>query len=187
MMMKRKTQTLKALSVLGCLLFLSSIFFPFMSAYLLDRGRGTFPGSLHQSHFWSFRSFTEYSLYNVVLGTEDYWFYDYWFKEYVPGLEFLFMFVAQILTVFTSLASLLIKKRNLPLAPVVLCLMVIASMVYMGEISPIQRNMSLHTYLLGYWLTFPSFSVFLTVFILNHRLERNATFANYTPTHTQTQ
>ena len=179
-MMKRKTQTLKVLSVLACLLFLSSIFFPFMSAEHSD----AFLVTLHQSHFWSFRSFTEHSLSNVILGTEDYWFYDYWFKEHADGLELLFMFVAQILTLFTSLASLLIKKRNLPLAPVVLCLMVIASMVYVGEINPIQGNMSPYSYQLGYWLTFPSFSVFLTVFILNHSLERNATVANYTPTRT---
>jgi hypothetical protein len=163
---------LTAFKVIGFLVFLCSVILPFMSANSLG-GRGNFD-SVHQSQFWSFRSFTEHSLYNVIFGTEDYWFYDYWFKLHVSGLELLFMFVVEILTLFTSLASIFIKKRNFALAPVVLCLMVIALMVYVGEIGPIQRTMPPYTYQLGFWLTFPSLFVFLAVFILERRQERNA-------------
>jgi hypothetical protein len=117
----------KVLSIFGCLLFLCSVIFPFLYQDL-----GSFiPEDWDQTSYWSFKSSTQQVRSLRLFQTVEYWFGDYWAKEYDYRSElltvFVIMLVAQILTLITGVASVLLNGKIL--APAVLCLMVIASMV----------------------------------------------------------
>jgi hypothetical protein len=75
------------------------------------------------------------------------------------------MFVAQVLTIITGIASILIRRRVIALAPVVLCLTVTILMIY-TNVRLQESNVGLNPLQQGYWLTYPSLFLFLSGFIL---------------------
>lgn len=157
----------RVLLILGCLLFLGSVLSPF----LFVTQSSIIPEDSDRISYWSFKSSTQQVRSLHLYQTVEYWFYDYWVKEYAYGPEFplvfVFMLVAQILTLITGVASIFLNKRILALAPAVLCLMVTASMVYAGT-----SLRFWHSYQQGYWLTYPSMLLFLVAFILRTKVKR---------------
>jgi hypothetical protein len=151
------------LLILGCLLFLGSAIFPF-----LHEIRGSIiPEDSDRTSYWSFKCSTQQVRQLHLYQTVEYWFYDYWVKEYAYRSElplvFVFMLVAQILTLITGVASVFLNKRILALAPAILCPMVTALMVYVGTSF---RSWEI-SYQQGYWLTYPSMLLFIAAFTLS--------------------
>jgi hypothetical protein len=135
-------------------------------------------GLFHHELYWSFGVYIQASdpalpSFNWYF-QNAYYFQDYWSKASYMGPAIPIMFVAQILTLFASLASFFIsKKRMIGLVPVLVCPLIIASIFYLVTIFPMNRTLTSPSYGLGFWLTFASFFLFLAVFIMNHRLEKN--------------
>ncbi len=133
---KTRILVLRALSVLGCLVFLFSIIFPFLFARYPN---SVIEEDVNTTKFWSFKSYTE-PFYRVRVPYEN-WFFDYWIKESAYRSEFLtlfpLMFAAQILTLVTGVASTCIRKRFLTSVTVVLCSMVVTLMTYVGMSSKV--------------------------------------------------
>lgn len=169
----------KITAILGCLLFLCSAFLPF---YHLSQYDGTLKQT-YSIYYWSFKS--SYPIYwsasygdgqsTGLYRFVDYWFYDYWFHdpfltEFRLSWVLIFMFVAQILTLATGIATILINKRILTLIPAILCSTVTVLMTY-TNISLTELNLTLDSSQLGYWLTYPSLALFIVSFILKTKLD----------------
>jgi hypothetical protein len=97
------------------------------------------------------------------------------------------MFIAQILTLVTGIASIFASNRTVALIPVILCPTAIALMVYVNM--KISENLGWFSYQQGYWLTYPSTFLFLFAFILSLYVKKKNDGRNIiaTLTHTQTQ
>jgi hypothetical protein len=192
----------KVLSILGCLLFLSSIVFPFRFVYYSRNVTGFPEGAEHYwAYYWSFRSYTETdgSLGYPHYGVADYWFYDCWVKFYTYDSElfwtFTFIFMIQVLTLIIGVAFIFLDKKIL--APTVLCITVSVLMTLVN-VSPREANVfSRASYELGYWLTYPSMLLFLSASLLGpvakkrqtaHLQESSSSSKDtiYTPTYTET-
>lgn len=154
----------RVLLILGCLLFLGSAIFPFLHEI---RGVSIIPEDSDRTSYWSLKCSTQQVRSLFLYQTVEYWFYDYWVKEYAYRSElplvFVFMLVAQILTLITGVASVFLNKRILALAPAILCPMVTALMVYVGTSF---RSWEI-SYQQGYWLTYPSMLLFIAAFTLS--------------------
>jgi hypothetical protein len=166
---------LRALSALGCLVFLFSITSPFF--FTLHQNSGILE-DLSMIKLWSFKSYT-IPWYRVPAPYEN-WFFDYWNKESAYRPEFLalfpLMFVAQLLTLTTAVASILARKRFLFYAPVIFCSIVIALMIYvMTYVSITPKIIYGWQDQEGFWLTFPSLVLFLSAFVLNEIARRRQT------------
>lgn len=161
----------KVLSILGCLVFLSSIVFPFRSVNYV-RNVTSYPEGAEDywAYYWSFRSYTKtygslsYPHYEVA----DYWFRDCWVKFYTYDSElfwaFTFIFMIQVLTLIIGVAFIFLDKKIL--APTVLCITVSVLMTLVN-VSPREANVfSQASYELGYWLTYPSMLLFLSASLL---------------------
>lgn len=152
------------LLILGCLLFLGSAIFPFLHEI---RAASIIPEDWDRTSYWSLKCSTQQVRSMFLYQTVEYWFYDYWVKEYAFRSElplvFVFMLVAQILTLITGVASVFLNKRILALAPAILCPMVTALMVYVGTSF---RSWEI-SYQQGYWLTYPSMLLFIAAFALS--------------------
>jgi hypothetical protein len=160
----------KVLSILGCLLFLTSMAFPFRSVYYQKRSSFPEQNEDYWAYYWSFRSYTKtygslsYPHYEVA----DYWFSDFWVKFYTydSGLfwGFTFIFMIQVLTLVIGVAFIFLDKKIL--APTVLCITVSVLMTLVN-VSPKEANVfSRASYELGYWLTYPSMLLFLSASLL---------------------
>ncbi len=180
---KTRILVLRALSVLGCLVFLFSIIFPFLFARYPN---SVIEEDVNTTKFWSFKSYTE-PFYRVRVPYEN-WFFDYWIKESAYRSEFLallpLMFAAQILTLVTGVASIFIRKRFLTSVTVVLCSMVVTLMTYVGMSSKVNWYWHFQE---GYWLTILSLFVFILSYALRRRFDERNITGTYTPTHAQTQ
>jgi hypothetical protein len=176
--LNRRILVLRALSALGCLVFLFSITSPFLFARYPN---SIVPEDVNMTKFWSFKSNTEQGnpFLRVAPKIYENWFFDYWIKESAYRSEFLalfpLMFVAQLLTLTTGVASILARKGFLFYAPVVFCLIVIALMAYLSMTAKINWSWQ---YQEGFWLTSLSLFLFLAVFILEHRQGKNANIHN---------
>lgn len=160
----------KVLSILGCLLFLTSMAFPFRSVYYQKRSSFPEQNEDYWAYYWSFRSYTKtygslsYPHYEVA----DYWFSDCWVKFYTYDSElfwaFTFIFMIQVLTLVIGVAFIFLDKKIL--APTVLCITVSVLMTLVN-VSPREANVfSRASYELGYWLTYPSMLLFLSASLL---------------------
>jgi hypothetical protein len=160
----------KILSILGCLLFLTSMAFPFRSVYYVKGSM--FPEGYedHRACYWSFRFYTKTygSLMHPYDEIADYWFHDCWTKLYTYDPElfwaFTFIFMIQVLTLIIGVAFIFLDKKIL--APTVLCITVSVLMTLVN-VSPKEANVfSRASYELGYWLTYPSMLLFLSASLL---------------------
>jgi hypothetical protein len=178
LLLKSRILVLRALSALGCLVFLFSITSPFFFTLYQN---GIAMEDVYMIKLWSFKSYTVPFL--RVPAPYENWFFDYWIKESAYRSEFLtlfpLMFVAQLVTLATGVAYILTRKRFLAYCPVVFCLIVIALMTYVmtyvSNTPNINWSWQDHE---GFWLTFPSFFLFLAVFILEHGQEKNSNIHN---------
>jgi len=153
-------------TILGCLLFLSSLIFPFYHEFL------TVAAPASEFCFWSYK-------YEVswTFGHDSYWLIDYWHSlqsEY--GLETSWilgaMFTIQLLTLALGLVSIRFNRRSLLFPPVLLSSVVAMLMTHIGEIFGHPPHIGiLHAispeFQVGYYLVFPSLALFLSAFILN--------------------
>jgi len=152
----------RVLLILGCLLFLASAISPFL---FVTRPASIIPEDWDNTYFWSFKSSTQ-QIRSLRISQEwvEYWFYDYWVREYAfmseLSLVFPLMFVVQILTLIAGTASIFINRGTL--APAILCPMITASMIYVEK-----TFIHWHSYQQGYWLTYPSMLLFIVAFILS--------------------
>lgn len=176
---------------LGCLFFLFSTILPFYH-------RAYFVASMipeykpyYSTYYWSFRALQESRNLFGGYGTPrsiDYWFYETGFYDYVPGpllsKVLIVIFVAQLLTLVSGIASVFFNRRILAPAPLALCSLVTVLMIY-TDIVLSQSNIAVDPYLLGYWFTYPAIILFLLSFILNIVGKKRS--ITYTPTHTLTQ
>jgi hypothetical protein len=185
--LKSRILVLRALSALGCLVFIFSITSPFLFARYPN---SIVPEDVNATQFWSFKSYNEQYIPGLRVAPRIYenWFCDFWIKESVYRSEFLallpFMFVAQLLTLTTGVTSILVKKKLLIYFPLAFCSMVLALMTYISMSSKVNWNWQ---YQEGYWLTLLSIVAFLTVSLLSYawargNRERNAARIG-TPTH----
>jgi hypothetical protein len=170
--LKSRILVLRALSALACLVFLFSITSPF---FFTLHQNSIFPEDLSMIRLWSFKSYTTPWL--RVPAPYENWFFDYWIKESAYRLEFLamfpLMFVAQLLTLTSGVASILTRKRFLFWVPVFFCLIVIALMIYvMAYVRITPRIIYGWQDQEGFWLTFPSLVLFLSASLLNEIAEK---------------
>jgi hypothetical protein len=169
-----KKKVLKYLGLLACLLFLASLIFPFYKLTYVT-GHWFEDVQIHSTYYWSFTVQEEHSSTGFITHTfTNYWFYEHSFYDQVldPKLSpvFILMFVAQILTLGSGVASIFVKKRILAFVPVILCFGVTMSMVYVNFV--LSEYFGVGTYQAGYWLTYLSMFVFLLSPILNLVLSR---------------
>lgn len=154
-------------AVIGCILFLCSMLFPFYHCI--------FPTMIEQSfsvYYWSYKSAVQIYWLRPPFGTpqriSEYWLCDYWFgdtfmKEFGLSWVLVFMFAAQAIILGTGITSIFNFKRILALVPTIMCPIVIALMVYTNlRLSHLNLAMDFHQ--LGYWLTYPSTALFIVNF-----------------------
>ena len=158
--------------MLGCLLFLSSTILPFLHEI---RPASIIPEDSDRTSYWSLKCSTQQVRSLFLYQTVEYWFYDYWVKEYAIRSElplvFVFMLLGQILTLITGVASVFLYKKILALAPAILCPTVTALMVYVGTSF---RSWEI-SYQQGYWLTYPSMLLFIAAFTLSLVIHKRQT------------
>jgi len=185
----------KILGTLGCLLFLFSIILPFYHLAYFVSGIIEFQNS---TYYWSFRVSQEVSFFEPSRAP---WHTDTWFFQpsfYNPGSSLsicvLAIFVAQLLTLATGIASVFYDRRLLTLAPLALCSLAIVLMTYTNTVLAASKSVFLADYtsqvtnstiLPGYWFTYPAVALFLLSFILNIVSKKRS--STYTLTSTLTQ
>jgi hypothetical protein len=154
----------KIFAIIGCLVFL----FSFVSPFCFFRPVRWFEES-SSLYYWSFKIDVQHYWLGSPTGFSQYWFHDYWFSTYVDtysGLSWVlvFMFMAQILTLVTGIASIFTSNRIVALIPIILCPTTIALMLHVKI--KVSETPGFFSYQQGYWLTYPSMSLFLLSFIL---------------------
>lgn len=156
-------------AVIGCLLFLCSMLYPFYHFI--------FPTMTEQRfsvYYWSYKSAVQTYWLRPPFATpqsiSEYWFCDYWFVDTFMngfGLSWVlvFMFAAQIIILGTGITSIFSSKRILALVPTIMCPIVIALMVY-TNLRLSHLNLTTDFYQLGYWSTYPSTALFIVSFLM---------------------
>jgi len=155
-------------ALIGCLLFLCSMLFPFYHFI--------FPTMIeHVSvYYWSYKSAVQTYWLSPPFGTPqsilEYWFCDCWFGDTLMkgfGLSWVlvFMFAAQVIILGTGITSIFNSKRILALVPTIMCPIVIGLMVY-TNLRLSHLNLTMDLYQLGYWLTYPSTALFIVSFLI---------------------
>jgi hypothetical protein len=158
----------KTPAILGCLLFLFSFIYPLYYAEFVTLAGG---GS---AYYWSYKVDYEMEI-TVVLHSNQYWFFDYWFSSYAfvgVGMPWILvsMFALQVLTLVFGVASAIFERRILSFAPVLLSLAVMALMIYTEQI--LYEHGFYAEYQQGYYLIYPSVILFLSAFALDEALKK---------------
>lgn len=162
--------------IVGCSLFLFSTILPFYRFSLVS-----FIETNTSILYWSFKSevqtFSRLGPFNGnPLAVRESWFHDHWFNYYISrlGLSWVMisMFIIQLLILVTGTASILTSKKVVAIAPVTLCPIVTALMVYAN--AQLQASTwALNSYQLGYWLTYPSILLFIVNFLLKVKFDKS--------------
>jgi hypothetical protein len=180
----------KVIVILGCLFFLFSIILPFYHQ-IFYYGNSMIEESFYYStYYWSFRVSRESGrvFTSTILQSTDYWFYqpafyDFFLRSLLYNV-LVAIFVAQLLTLATAIASVFYDRRILAFAPLALCSLVTVLMIYTNIIL-LPSNFLLDSYLLGYWFTYPAILMFLISFILDITSRKRSSTYTRTPTLTQ--
>ena len=112
------------------------------------------------NYYWSYRREL------LFLGNaRQFWFFNNWedASSETMSLTLILMFILQVLTLLSGVASIFFKKRILSIAPVLTCLGVLGLMVYAGHF----MVSALGGYQQGYYLVFPSLALFIFAVIIN--------------------
>jgi hypothetical protein len=162
---------IEVLAVFGCLLFLLSFISPIYSVrFLTLAGFGS-------TTYWSYKGDYENQI-TIVHHSRLYWFSDYWFNSTIGllgvGTPWILtsMFVLQVLTLAFGVVYIILRRRILLLALVLLSLSVMALMIFTGEILSQYALTEQGEYQLGYYLIFPSVILFLSAFALNEVMRK---------------
>ena len=150
----------KTLVVIGCLVFLFSVIFPFFLFRTVL--------SPTSNYDWSYRR----DFYGNFGGTRQFWFINNWENTGSATMSWalISMFIIQVLTLVFGVASVFFNRRILSFAPVLLCLGVLGLMIYaIGD-----RD---GEYQQGYYLIFPSLALFIFAFVLNEVTKKQQTSA----------
>lgn len=159
-------------------IFLASALSPFLNI--------SNPGIMHEYgyavFYWSYKSeVTHWSLGHFpkteVIFFNDYWFAPLWYNPPSTaffGLSWILVaaFVAQLLTLCSSIAALLTRQRKLLLLPLFTCISVIFLTTYAEE--QISRMRYGPIFDQGYWLAFPSAFLFFLAWISIARANRQS-------------
>lgn len=172
---------------LGCLFFLFSTILPFSHTVRFgDSMMIPEYKPYYSTYYWSFRALQESRNLFEGYGTSksiEYWFYEPGVYDYVPGpllsRVLVVIFVAQLLTLVSGIASVFFNRRILALAPLALCSLVTVLMAYTSIVLS-QSRFAVDYYLLGYWFTYPAIMLFLFSFILDIVGKKRS--ITYTPT-----
>jgi hypothetical protein len=163
---------------------LVSILNPFLTANYYYFSRWGFRPVIRISvTYWSYKAFSS-TRGEVFLS-------NYWFNTADPGLAshlgiswiLVAIFLLQVLTLASGIFSLL-KARKIRVIPFVSSMIIVLLMVQVyAKASGV--SLSVHTYQLGYWLTYLSLFLFLDALIFHLYANREKT--QHTSTHAQTQ
>jgi hypothetical protein len=150
--------------ILGCLLFLISFISPFYHIKVF------YLAGASSTYYWSYEFENHYSFFNQS-GLNQQWFSDYWFTPYLSvrfGITWILLplFTIQVLTLLFSVVSIILSRRVLLLAPVLLSISAMALMVG-TSMMPSEYPVSYSgEYQLGFYLVFLSLVPFLSAFVL---------------------
>jgi hypothetical protein len=168
-------------AVIGCLLFLCSMLFPFYHSIFYTTMIAR-PPMIEQSfsvYYWSYKSTVQTYRLRPPSGTPQrilehwlcyYWFRGYFIRELRLSWMLVLMLITQIAALATSVASILINRRILALIPAITCPMVSVLMIC-ASASLFKSNLAMDFYQLGYWLTYPSTALFIISFIIRVKLD----------------
>jgi hypothetical protein len=159
-------------AVIGCLLFLCSMFFPFYRFMF-----ATMIGQSFSVYYWSYKSAASTiglrHPFGIPQSISESWFCDYWFGDtFMKGFGLswvlVFMFAAQISILGAGIISIFNPKRILALVPTVMCPIVLTLMIY-TNIRLYNLNLVIDLYQPGYWLTYPSTALFIVNFLIKEK------------------
>jgi hypothetical protein len=164
----------KSPTVIGCILFLCSMLFPFYHCIFLSMTEQSF-----SVYYSSYKSTVQIYWLRPPFGTPqriseywlcDYWFGDYFVEEFKLSWMLVLVFITQITALATGVASILINRRILALIPAITCPMVTVLMMCVSA-SLFKPNLAVDVYQLGYWLTYPSLALFIISFMIRAKLD----------------
>lgn len=165
---------IKGVLITGLLLYLGTFIFPFLSIHISCMT----PLLYYATPLWNkdcrvdFWSFMMHS--PIIHATNEvhlfYWFNSlglpicfekpYGYLTSDVAWSMIFLFLVQIATLTMAVASFFMKRKFITLAPSILCLLTTLLMTSIStRFSQISRNEA--HYGLGYWLTYPSLSLFI--------------------------
>jgi len=168
----------------ACCIFLVSTLNPFLTANYYYFSRWGFNHVIRISvTYWSYKAFSS-TRGEVFLNS-------YWFNNADPasanylGISWILVAVLllQVLTLASGIFSLL-KARKIRVIPFVSSMIIVLLMVQVyAKASGV--SLGVHTYQLGYWLTYLSLFLFLDALIFHLYANREKT--HHTPSHTLAQ
>jgi len=159
---------LRFLVTFACALFTVSIFLPFLQTWWVPVEFHLPSGPL-ASIFWSFKK-TGWSAAWLSGGQKEVWFADYWGRDEAMMSALIFMFGFQLLTVLCSVVAIFRVKPYLLILSMgfnfstTFCMWLVSH-----TLNPLY-NKSFES---GFWLTFPSATVYLVAFLLSWRWFQN--------------
>jgi len=167
------TSLITILLIIGCIVFVFSILFPFYQALVAYSHAGIIFGN-----YWSFKYDTSRGWMNRIYTSPDHVLLDYWFGQNNPlgqivALTLIATFTLQFSTIALGLASMFFKKRTLLVTPVCSSLFVLGLMAYAGK-----EIGTYGTYEQGFWFVFPSCALFLIAFLINEANKRRKQASN---------
>ena len=156
----------KVLAIAACLVFLSSLLFPFYEFRPAVLYIPEYP-HIYVEYMWAYKLRAEDMLH--IRPPEEFWFQSYWAGQTTTRYGHLqlvlpSMFAAQILTVAATLASIVWRKRIIVCLPILACLTVTMLMTSVNIVLS-TANISVDNYQIGYWLTYPSLTLFILSFL----------------------
>lgn len=156
----------RVLAIAACIVFLSSLLFPFYEFRLAVLYIPECP-HIYVEYMWAYKLRAEDVLH--IRSPEEFWFQSYWSGQTTTRYDHLqlvlpLMFAAQILTVATALASIAWRKRIIACLPIFACLTVTMLMTSVN-IMLSTANTLVDNYQIGYWLTYPSLALFILSFL----------------------
>ena len=160
----------KAISIIAFVIFVTSIIFPFLYAtcvHAMQIGKLL----VCKIKLWSFRG-----CYECEHSVSEAWFYDFWFKDqfiarYGLSWPLTFLFIAQILTLSTSVVFIFTNRRIFALLPTISCPLVTGLMIYLF-VRFSEPPFYWLDYMQGYWLTYLSEVIFIINVLLQQHLKR---------------
>ncbi len=190
----------KLFALIGVLLFLGTLVFPFMSFKPISLQIPEHPCN-HIVEFWSFMMRDTVVCFEMFSGRfgryiHYYCFSDYWFHSLGYWMDFrddmqrsaveneiawtlITLFMVQIVTLIAAATSIFIGKKFVCLTPAISCL--ITALLMVSTLTLLnQKTYNKFNYELGYWLTYPTEALFIANSLMTTKFQRT-TQQNPTP------
>ena len=172
----------KLFALIGVLLFLGTLVFPFMSFKPISLQIPEHPCN-HIVEFWSFMMRDTVVCFEMFSGRfgryiHYYCFSDYWFQNEIAW-TLITLFMVQIVTLIAAATSIFIGKKFVCLTPAISCL--ITALLMVSTLTLLnQKTYNKFNYELGYWLTYPTEALFIANSLMTTKFQRT-TQQNPTP------